>query len=141
MAVWMQRGIALLCLLSALLCAQPGTVMTTSPTAPGPVVGALCIPAAGVKAELRLIHEDCACCGLGLWGGGVVDMPGADLSAVQIGDRAYVEQGELSLVLECVEVLEGLRVGNTLIGWRGVVRSDGDVLIFDGNRVYRFVVL
>lgn len=106
------------------------------------VAGRIRIPVADISAEVLTAScgSDCGCCGV-LWQGGVVTTT-SDLSAVQIDDTAYLTtvDGERS-VLECVEITPCLRVGNTLIGWRGILQSDGDVLIVSGSRVYRWARL
>lgn len=106
------------------------------------VAGHILIPAADIRAEvMKASHgSDCGCCGM-LWQGGVVTTT-ADLTAVQLYDTAcLITVDEDSIALECVEITPCLRFGSTLIGWRGVLRPEGDVLVVCGGRVYRFIRL
>ena len=76
-----------------------------------------------------------------LYNGGIVHTT-ADLSAVQLYDMAcLITVDEDSMAMECVEITPCLRLGSTLIGWRGVIRPEGDVLVFSGGRAYRFIRL
>lgn len=104
--------------------------------------GHILIPAADIRAEVMTASHgsDCGCCGM-LWQGGIVTTT-ADLSAVQLYDTAcLITVDEDSMALECVEITPCLRLGSTLIGWRGVLRPEGDVLVVSGGRVYRFIRL
>ena len=108
----------------------------------GFVAGRIRIPAADIHAEVMTASHgsDCGCCGT-LWQGGIASTT-ADLSAVQVDDMAeLVTVDGDRLVLECVAVEPCVRVGRWLIGWRGVIRAQGDVLVYSGGSVYRFVRL
>lgn len=100
------------------------------------VYGYIRIPSADVRAEVfYTAHgESCGCCGA-LWNGGIASVK-ADMSAVCIGDMVDMRSldGE-HLVLECVEMVDCIRVGRWLISWRGIMHPDGDVLLCtDANR-------
>lgn len=106
------------------------------------VAGRIRIPAADIHAEVMTASHgpDCGCCGV-LWQGGVAYTT-ADLSGVKVYDTAeLVTVDGDRMVLECVEVVSCLRVGSTLIGWRGILRAEGDVLLVSGGKAYRFVRL
>lgn len=106
------------------------------------LAGHILIPAADIRAEVMTASHgsDCGCCGM-LWQGGIVTTT-ADLSAVQLYDTACLitVDGD-SMALECVEITPCLRVGRWLIGWRGVILPEGDVLVVSGGRVYRWARL
>lgn len=98
--------------------------------------GHIRITSADVPAEVYcMTHaEDCGCCGA-LWNGGLAFVK-ADMSAVHIYDMADLRSldGE-HLVLECVEIVDCIRVGRCLVSWQGIVRPGGDVLLCtDANR-------
>lgn len=106
------------------------------------VAGHIIIPAADIRAEVMTASHgsDCGCCGM-LWQGGIVTTT-ADLYTVQLYDTAcLITVDDDSMALECVEIIPCLRVGRWLIGWRGVIRPEGDVLVVSGSRVYRFARL
>ena len=108
----------------------------------GYVAGRIRIPAAGIHAEVLTASHgpDCGCCAP-LWQGGIASTT-ADLSSVQVDDTAELLLLDGSrLVLECAEIVPCIRIGNALIGWRGVIEAQGDVLLVCGGRVYRFVRL
>lgn len=115
-----------------LLDAQPSLHLT----------GHILIPAADIRAEVMTASHGpaCGCCGV-LWQGGIVTTT-ADLSTVQLYDTACLitVDGD-SMALECVEITPCLRVGRWLIGWQGVIRPEGDVLVVSGSRVYRLIRL
>ena len=132
--------VILLVLISLPLFENDGVVMMAGGV--DGVDGCIRIPSVGIYAPLSLVCYD-TCCYMGLWNGGRIDMD-CDLSAVCIGDWARVDQ-EYSLMLECVSIESCFLVGDVLIGWRGIVRSDGDVLICDMSsivvRVSRWIKL
>lgn len=109
------------------------------------VAGRIRIPAADISAEVMTASHgsDCGCCGV-LWNGGIAYTT-ADLSGVQMDDKAELitVDGD-RLVLEFVGMTHCLKIGNVLIG---NTRANGDVLLCDraGNtlfvRVFRFVRL
>lgn len=103
------------------------------------VAGEIKIPTAGIWAEFMTADMPvCDCCPA-LWNGGVATTT-ADLSSVQVWDVADLRTLDGGhLVLECVEILPCIRVGRWLIGWRGIIRTEGDVLLVSGNSVYRFM--
>lgn len=101
--------------------------------------GRISIPERGIWAEFMTADMPvCDCCPA-LWNGGVATTA-ADLSSVQVWDVADLRTLDGGhLVLECVEILPCIRVGRWLIGWRGIIRTEGDVLLVSGNSVYRFM--
>ena len=106
------------------------------------VAGHIRIPAADISAEVMTASHgsDCGCCGM-LWQGGIVTTT-ADLSTVQLYDTAcLITVDDDSMAMECVEITPCLRLGSTLIGWRGVLLPEGDVLVFSGGRAYRWIRL
>lgn len=107
----------------------------------GDVVGRIRIPSADLSAELYGTHvADCGCCPA-LWNGGIVSTL-ADLSPVEVGDMAKVTTLDGGrYVLECAEIVPCIRWGRWLLGWRGVIRANGDVLIVSGGKVYRWIML
>lgn len=94
-----------------------------------------------IHADILTAHEAvCGCCPA-LWSGGIATTL-ADLSEVQVWDTAEIvtlDGGHY--VLECAEIVPCIRIGNVLIGWRGIVEAEGDVLIYSKGTVYRFVRL
>ena len=104
------------------------------------VYGRIRIPSAGVRAEVFYTPcgDGCGCCGA-LWNGGVVSVE-ADMSTVHIYDMADLRSldGE-HLVLECVAIVDCIRVGRWLISWRGIMRPDGDVLLCTDATCWPFV--
>ena len=105
------------------------------------VTGKLKIPAHDIRTAIMAVHgEGCGCCP-SLWNGGIVHAL-EDLSAVQVGDTAdltTLDGGHL--VLECVEITPCIHIGHRLISWKGIVKDNGDVLIFNNGMVYRFTIL
>ena len=94
------------------------------------------------RADIYTTHKTggCDCCP-SLWGGGVAGTY-EDLSTVQVGDWADIRTIDGGhYVLECVEITPCIRVGRYLVGWRGVVKADGDIIVFAGCRAYRLVRL
>ena len=102
--------------------------------------GRIRIHAAGISTEVyTTMHgQDCGCCGA-LWNGGQAIIH-TDASAVRIGDVADMKShdGE-HLVLECAEVATCIRVGRYLIGRRGILRTEGDVLLCTPATCWPFV--
>lgn len=107
----------------------------------GVVVGRISIPSQGIQAEIMTADmPTCDGCPI-LWQGGVATTD-ADLSALELWDMADVitiDGGHY--VLEYVGIVPCIRVGRWLIGWRGIIRADGDMLLVNENRAYRFVRL
>ncbi|MBQ8616232.1 MAG: hypothetical protein IJ418_01845 [Clostridia bacterium] len=100
------------------------------------VYGCIRIPSAGICAEVYTTKrgQDCGCCGA-LWNGGQAFVQ-ADMSAVHLYDMVDLRSrdGE-HLVLECVEIVDCIRVGRCLVSWQGIVQPGGDVLLCtDANR-------
>lgn len=102
--------------------------------------GCVRIQAAGIQADVyRMAHgAGCGCCGA-LWNGGQAIVR-ADVGAVRIGDMADMRSfdGE-HLVLECVEIMTCIQVGRYLIGRRGIIHADGDVLLCAPATCWPFV--
>lgn len=94
-----------------------------------------------IRADLMTDHEaDCVCCPV-LWNGGIVSTA-EDLSSVKLYDMADVRTLDGGhYVLECVEIIPCIRVGKYLIGWRGVIKANGDVLVYSAGKAYRFTML
>lgn len=94
-----------------------------------------------IRAEVHTISEaPCDCCPL-LWNGGIATTP-ADLSAIRLYDMADVvtlDGGHY--VLECVEIIPCIRVGRWLIGWHGVVKAQGDIIVYNAGKAYRLTRL
>lgn len=106
------------------------------------VAGHIIIPAADIRAEVMTASHgsDCGCCGM-LWQGGIVTTT-ADLYTVQLYDTAcLITVDDDSMAMECVKIIPCLRFGRWLLGWRGVILPEGDVLVVSGSRVYRFARL
>ena len=105
------------------------------------VVGKLKIPAHDIRTVIMTAHEEgCGCCP-SLWNGGIVHAL-EDLSPVQLYDTAdltTLDGGHY--VLECVEIVPCIHVCGYLIGIRGVVKADGDVVVFSAGKAYRFTML
>ena len=102
------------------------------------VVGVLKIPAHDIRTVIMTAHgETCGCCTI-LWNGGIVHAM-ADLSPVQVGDMADIITLDGGYyVLECMEIIPALHIGRWLVSWRGVVKADGDVIVFSAGKAYRF---
>ena len=118
----------------------PVLVLPLFDTADGPACGSIRIPAAGLTANVYYIHQPqtCGCCGM-LWNGGQVDIK-EDVSAVRIYDVADMTTIDgTHHVLECVEIVSCIRVGRWLIGWSGVLRTNGDVLLCTSANRWPFV--
>lgn len=107
--------------------------------------GWLRIPSSGVDVPLFRVHDD-GCCFYGLYNGGKVDMRATDLSTVSIDSVAFIMHEDVSLVLECVEIIDCVQIGDALLSMRGIVHADGDVLIvmcdyFPFVKVWRMTLL
>lgn len=105
------------------------------------VVGRIRIPSVDVSADVfHHVAESCTC-GEELWHGGQASTM-SDLSDVCIDDRAYLTllSGQ-RFVVECVEIIPCIRLGRWLISWNGIVKDNGDVLIFSNGTVYRWTIL
>jgi hypothetical protein len=105
------------------------------------VIGKLKIPAHDIRTTLMTAPEQsCGCCPI-LWNGGIAYAQD-DISAAQVGDTAKVTTLDGGrYVLECAEIVPCIRWGRWLLGWRGVIRANGDVLIVSGGKVYRWIML
>lgn len=105
------------------------------------VVGRIRIPSADVSADVFAETSAFCDCGGTMWHGGQ-GRTLSDLSAVDIDDRAYLTllTGQ-RFVVECIEITPCIRMGNWLLGWRGTIRANGDVLIVSGGYVYRWTIL
>lgn len=99
------------------------------------------IRAGDIHAEVHTINEaPCDCCPI-LWNGGIATTT-TDLSDVRLYDMADVvtlDGGHY--VLECVEIIPCIRVGRWLIGWRGVVKTQGDIIVYSAGKAYRLTRL
>lgn len=129
--------VILLILLMLPLCALPILIRDT-----GDTVGRIRIPEQDITAWATMpMHEpDCGCCP-SLWNGGII-YTDADLSTVRLYDtmNLYVFDGSRH-VMECVEITPCIRVGGWLIGWRGVVRAKGDIIVYSAGKAHRFTRL
>lgn len=137
--------IMLMCLI-VLLSIEDGVVMSNVATRGQTRAGQLCIPSEDIEMDLYRVYDNCVCCYLGLYNGGRVEVRGIDLSDVCIECTACIEQEDVYLVLECVEIMNCVQIGNTLLSRRGVVHAEGDVLIvmcdyFPFVKVWRMTVL
>lgn len=103
------------------------------------VTGTLKISAHGLRTVFMTTPgESCDCCPH-LWNGGIA-YAFESLSPVQVGDMADVTTLDGGhYVLECAEIVPCLRVGGYLVGWRGVVKVNGDIIMFSEGRAYRFI--
>ena len=105
------------------------------------VTGKLKISAHDIRTAIMTAHgAGCGCCP-SLWNGGIVHAL-EDLSAVQVGDTAdltTLDGGHL--VLECVEIVPCIHIGHRLISWQGIIKADGDVVVFSAGKAYRFTRL
>lgn len=103
------------------------------PSYEGYVYGRIRVPAADIYAEVFTVSNGPNCgCVSSLWNGGKA-IAKADLTGLMIGDMVDLRslEGE-HLVLECIGIS---RLPMQLL------RANGDVLIDDGNLVYRFIRL
>lgn len=116
----------------------PDTVMTVDDNSLEPW-GTVEIPSVGVHTLLYPVRVD-NCCDIILWNGGRILAGDAEAFAkIELWDTAYIKPE--GLVLECVSVDRCVTIGGWLVGWRGIIRPGGDVLIVSGSRVYRFTLL
>lgn len=117
----------------------PVVVLPLLPTADGFVAGKMRI--GDIRAEIMTTHgAGCGCCPA-LWNGGIATTT-ADLSNVRLYDMADIitlDGGHY--VMECVEIVPCIRVGRWLIGWRGVVKVQGDIIVYSAGKAYRFTRL
>ena len=94
-----------------------------------------------IRAEIMTIPgTSCDCCPA-LWNGGIV-RTNADMTPVQLYDMADVvtlDGGHY--VMECVEIIPCIRVGRWLIGWRCVVKAQGDIIVYNAGKAYRLTRL
>lgn len=95
----------------------------------------------GIRAEVHTVNEaPCDCCPI-LWNGGIATTT-ADLSAIRLYDIAdIVTLDGGHYVLECVEIIPCIQVGGCLVGWQGVIRTKGDIILYDAYKAYRFTRL
>jgi hypothetical protein len=143
--VYILLPIILMCLI-VVIGAESGVVMSNVATRGQTRAGQLCIPSEDIEMDLYRVYDDCVCCYLGLYNGGRVEVRGIDLSDVGIECTACIEQEDVYLVLECVEIVDCVKIGGTLLSLRGVVHVEGDVLIvmcdcFPFVKVWRMTVL
>lgn len=105
------------------------------------VCGRIRISTRDIHAEMLAEHGvDCGCCP-SLWNGGVTSTT-ADLSTVSLYDMAdIVTLDGGHYVLECMEIVPCIRVGNLLVGWRGVIKVQGDIIVYSAGKAYRFTRL
>ena len=121
-------------------------VMSNVKTGDQPRSGRLVIPSEDVEMDLYRVHDGQLCCYYGLYNGGKIEVRGVDLSTVGIDCKADIRQEDVHLVLECVEILDCVKIGKALVSLHGVVNADGDVLIVmcDNSplvKVWRMTVL
>ncbi len=104
--------------------------------------GSLRIPSDEINDSVSITgHGDACGCTDALWNGGQARTD-ADMHRVSIGATAYLTtECGTHYVLECVSIDRCVTIGEWLVGWRGIIRADGDVLIVSGNWVYRFTRL
>lgn len=132
-------GIKLLMLLCIIIClmlyiainADEHIVMTNVKTVDQARSGRIVIPSEDVEMDLYRVHDGQLCCYYGLYNGGKIEVRGVDLSGIDIGCMADIKQEDVHLVLECVEVIDCVKIGKVLLSTPdvGVVNADGDVLI------------
>lgn len=111
--------------------------------------GVFTIPNAGIETELYRFYDGCSCCFFGLYNGGRIISSGKeDWDCINVGDYAYIKSEELGkTVFELAEIIDCINVSEALIGLRGLIESNGDVLlcVYDNNspvvRVYRWIML
>lgn len=105
------------------------------------VVGRIKISAIDLIADLYGNPTfECDCCAP-LWNGGQASTL-YDLSSVSLYDKAHLTLfGGQRLVVECVEIIPCIRVWHWFASWKGIVRDNGDVLIFSNGTVYRWTIL
>lgn len=127
-----------LAVIGLLMIPCPDTVMTTEANGLMPY-GTVEIPYARINAALYPVHVD-GCCDIVLWNGGRILADNEEAFAeIELWYTAYIEPE--GMTLECISIDRCVRIGEWLIGWRGLIQAHGDVLIVSGNRVYRFVML
>ncbi len=129
--------VVVVAVLGFLLSPCPDTIMTTNNNGLVPW-GTVKIPSAGVHALLYPVHVD-NCCDIILWNGGIIHADNEAFAKIELWDTATIKPE--GLVLECVSIDHCVTIGEWLVGWRGIIRAHGDVLIVSGNTVYRFVML
>ena len=117
-----------------IMTAPSGVVMKATIAAPNEpnTQGSIKISNAGVDASLSLAHHDCDCCYMGLWNGGYIIGDAQMFESVKVGDWADIDMPDCRLVLECVEIKH--TIGQ-------LEKSNGDVLVICGLKVYRFTRL
>lgn len=127
----MKRIIACIIALVILFCALPRP----------PTIPAGFLQIGGIRSDICTTDvPDCDCCPP-LWGGGIATTE-ADLSAVQVGDWATITLlDDTRLVLECAAIFPCVRVGSWLVCQYGLIRAEGDVIIYDKYKAYMFVRL
>jgi hypothetical protein len=105
------------------------------------VVGRICIPSINASTEVyAALTDGCDCCAE-LWHGGQASTY-LDLSEVRIDDKAsLILLSGQRLVLECVEITNCIRIGRWFVSWHGILKANGDVLVFNNGMVYRWVIL
>lgn len=105
------------------------------------VVGRIRIPSVDISADVFHVPTESYTCCVELWHGGQASTL-SDLSEVSIDDKAYLTllSGQ-RFVVKCVEIIPCIRLGRWLISWNGIVKDNGDVLIFNNGTVYRWTIL
>lgn len=130
--------VAALAIMGFLLFPCPDTVVTADNNGLMPC-GTVKIPSAKIHTLLYPVHVD-SCCDIILWNGGKIYADDIDAFAeIELWDTATIKPE--GMVLECVSIDHCITIGGWLIGWQGIIRPDGDVLIVSGNTVYRFTML
>ena len=94
-----------------------------------------------IRADILTFSvAECDCCPV-LWNGGIATTK-TDLTSVQLYDAAEIitlDGGHY--VLECVEIIPCIRVGRWLIGWQGLIWAEGDIILYNTYKAYRFTRL
>lgn len=127
-----------LVIMGFLLFPCPDTVVTVDNNGLMPC-GTMEIPSADIHTLLYPVHVD-NCCDVILWNGGRIHTDDTEAFAeIELWDSATIKPE--GMVLECVSIDHCLQIGGWLVGWHGIIRPHGDVLIVSGNTVYRFTML
>lgn len=124
--------------LGLLMTPCPDVVVTVENNGLMPL-GVVKIPSANIETLLYPVRVD-TCCDIIPWNGGRIQAGDTEVFAgIGLWDWAEVEPE--GLVLECVSIDRCVQIGGWLVGWQGIIRPEGDVLIVCGNTVYRFTRL
>ena len=105
------------------------------------VVGRIKVNSIDITSNLYgVLTSNCDCCAP-LWGGGQA-IALSDLSGISLYDTAHlILLGGQRLVVECVEITPCIRVRHWFVSWNGIIKDNGDVLIFSNGMVYRWIIL